>query len=100
MPQLGRLADLVEGHVDGVAGVSGDDIDATVPGVAGDERRGPEALEGVAELAPGRADVVGLVADPRQVVERPHQDGGGQARAVVGNGDGVAFYGDLDPRGR
>jgi hypothetical protein len=63
-------------------------------------RCGPDALEGVALLAAGGADVVGLVADADVVIERTDQRRAGQAGAVVPHAETVLINGDFDDRWR
>jgi hypothetical protein len=95
--ELRLLGDPVESDVDGVALPAGLHLDPA-PHAVRDEGRSPDALQGVAELAAGRADVVRLVADPDQVVERAVDGGGRQARPVVPDADRVGLNGNGDLR--
>src|SRR5262249_46953908 len=103
--QAHQSAVFYRGRLRGVLNVRplGDAVEAdldTVPRAAGfhdrqaafavhDEGGRPGALEGVAELAAGGADVVGLVRDADVVVEGPLDNVGGHPRAVVKNPQAV-----------
>src|SRR5262249_21157469 len=57
---------------------------------------GPHAFEGVALLAAGGADIVGLVADADVVIEGTCQRMAGQSGAVVPHAETVLVKGDFD----
>jgi hypothetical protein len=99
VPQVRNLGDPVERHVDDVPLAASHDLHVT--GRAIDhEGRCPDALESVAQLAAGRADVVRLVRNADGIVERPLQHVRRQAGAVVHDGDGVGFNDQADRRRR
>ena len=67
---LRPLQDAIDPHVDRVALAASLNGDTSVLAVD-HEGRGPDALQGVAQLSARRADVVGLVGDADGIVEGP-----------------------------
>src|SRR5262249_51055821 len=85
------------GDVDAMADAEGLDLDPSLSSI-GDEGSSPDALEGVAELAAGRADVMEVAGDAARVVEGPLDHVGGGARTGVLDFEDVVRKLDVDHR--
>ena len=60
------------------------DINAAF-GATDHKRSRPDGLEGIAQLAPGGADVIRLIAHTHEIIQGAIEDGLGQASTIVGH---------------
>jgi hypothetical protein len=80
-----------------VQDAAGTDFDAAALAID-HEGRGPDTLQRIAELAPGRAHVIGFIADADQVISRVLDGANGNAGAVVAHADAIVLDVDLHHR--